>query len=129
MKHISWLKFWLLGYVTFGIYPIVCWCRLTKQQNKMAKSINGKTILGFIASWLLGCVTFGIVPIVWIFQFCKQQITLAEAKGVRLVTHNTFLLFILLCVPIYSFVVLCGNHNKLVDAYTAKEPEVIEENV
>ena len=46
-KRVSGASFWLLGYVTFGIYPLVIWGRITKNMNKMARKVGEKTISSF----------------------------------------------------------------------------------
>ena len=116
-KKISGAKFWLLGYITFGIYPLVIWGRMAKQQNKMAESVGEKKIMRFAGAYLLGFVTFGIYPIVWIFQFFGQVSRLNRAKDASVVPSNVFLMFLMSYIPIYSFFWLAGAHNKLIAAY------------
>lgn len=117
-KRINWLVMWLVGVVTFGIYQIIAWYQMTKQQNEMAERIGEKKVLNYIVVFLLGLVTCGIVPLIWSLMFCKQQKMLAEAKGIDLFpTSNAFLLWLLTFVPIFKFYVLCTNHNKLCDVY------------
>lgn len=120
MKKFNWLVVWLVGAITLSIYTLYAWYKMAKQQNEMAAQVGEKQIMGFVGAFLLGCITCGIVPLVWMFNFMKQQVALADAKGVQLApTANPIVLWILLFVPIYSFYVLCDNHNKLVDAYEA----------
>lgn len=117
-KRINWLAMWLLGAVTFGIFEIVMWFRITKQQNEMAERLGEKRVMNYIAVFLLGCVTCGIVPLIWCLLFFKQQKNLAEAKGIDLFpTTNAFVLWILMLVPVFRYYVLCTNHNKLCDVF------------
>ncbi len=117
-KRINWLIMWLVGVVTLGIYQIIAWYRMTKQQNVMAKRIGEKKIMNFIVVLLLGIVTCGIVPLIWSIGFCKQQKALAAAKGINLFpVSNTFVLWLLLIVPIFKHYVVCTNHNRLCEVY------------
>ena len=114
----NWLFMWLLGIVTLGIYQIVLWCRMSKQQNVMAQRLGEKKIMHFLIAFVLGLLTCGIVPVIWLLLFCKQQRILAEAKGIELFpTNNAFLLWILTFVPILRIFIGCNNHNKLCDVF------------
>ena len=60
------LKFILLTFITFGIYPLVIMSAVSTDINIIATRYDGKKtmhfcLLVFIFSWL----TFGIAPIVW----------------------------------------------------------------
>ena len=117
-KRVNWLVMWLVGAVTLGIYRIVAWYQMTKQQNRMAEQIGEKQIMGYIGVFFLNIVTCGIFNLFWMYQFVKQQKALADAKGVELTPVGTpIVLWLLMFVPIYSFYVLCTNHNKLCDVY------------
>ena len=116
-KKVSGIKFWLLGYITFGIYPLVVWARMSKQQNKMAEAVGEKKIMGFVAAWFLGLITCSIVSIVWMFKFFGQMSKLNNAKEVGIVPGNAFVMFLMSCIPFYSFFWLAGAHNKLIAAY------------
>ena len=120
MKKFNWITTLLLNIVTCSIWSIYVWYKMGKQQNEMADQVGAKKIMGFIPAFLLGCITCGIFMIVWYYQFMNQAKELAEAKGAALTpTSNPIVLTILMFVPIYSFYVMCTNHNNLVDAYEA----------
>lgn len=116
-KRVSGVKFWLLGCVTCGIYPIIIWRRMTKNLNKMARKTDEKTIRGYIGAMLLGCVTFGIYPIVWIFKFFALASRLNEKASAGVAPSNTFVMFLMSCIPIYSFFWMANMNNKLAEAY------------
>jgi hypothetical protein len=121
MKKYNWVKAWLLPFVTFGIYNLVMWIVMGSNSNKIALASGQKKIMGFIPAMLLGCVTFGIVPLVWMIKFQAQQVAIARANGAKISPVEVpFVLFILMCVPIYSYIVLCGNYNRNVEAFEAK---------
>lgn len=117
MKKFNWVKCWLLPCITFGIYNLYMWIVMSSNSNKMAEAHGVKKIIPFFPALLLGCITFGIVSIVWAFQFQQQQINIARACGTKTSpVQNSFVLVLLMCVPIYSWIVLCGNYNRNVDA-------------
>lgn len=121
MKKYNWVKALLLPCVTFGIYNIVMWIVMGRNSNKIALASGQKKIMGWFPAMLLGCVTFGIVPLVWMIKFQAQQVAIAKANGAKISPVSApFVLFLLMCVPIYSYIVLCGNYNRNVEAFEAK---------
>lgn len=116
-KRVSGAKFWLFGYITFGIYPLVIWCRITKNMNAMARKVGEKTIRGYIGAILLGCITFGIYPLVWLFKFFGLATRLNARVPAGVGPTSTFVKFLMSCIPIYSFFWMAGMNNKLADAY------------
>jgi hypothetical protein len=128
MKKYNWVKAWLPPCITFGIYNIVMWAVMTKNSNKIALASGQKKIMAYIPAMLLGCVTFGIVPLVWMIKFQAQQVAIAKANGAKISPVRVpFVLFLLMSVPIYSYIVLCGNYNRNVDAFEAKAAEATAE--
>ena len=115
-KTFNWVAFWLLGCVTFGIYPIYVWCKMTSINNQIARKYEEDTIMGFIPALLLGCITCGIFSIIWIYKFMKLQIKIAERSGVKPTTDSPFLMLLLSYVPVYSFIMMCSNFNRTVEA-------------
>ena len=132
MKRVSAVKWLLLPYVTFGIYPLVVWVRMTKNYNNMARAAGQKTIMGYIPQLLLGCITFGIVPIVWIFKFFGLMSKLNKINNAGVTPANGFVMFLMSYIPIYSFFWMASAHNKLIDAHyaaqAAKAAETAEVN-
>lgn len=124
MKKYNWIKALILNVITCGIYSIVMWYKMDKMGKAMADKagvVEEKNNWGFIVfAFLLSGVTCGIMAFVWFFKHFKQQVAIAEKVGVELSpTKAPIVLVILMVVPIYSFYVLCDNHNKLVDACEA----------
>ena len=121
MKKYNWVKAWLLPCVTFGIYNFIMWIVMAKNSNKIAVASGEKKIMAWFPAMLLGCVTFGIVPLVWMIKFQAQQVAIAKANGAKISPVAVpFVLFLLTCGPVYSYIVLCGNYNNNVDAFEAK---------
>ena len=119
-KRFKWIPALILNVVTCGIYSMFMWFKLAKEQNDMAEKVGEKKIKGFIVAFLLGCITFGIYPMVWMFLYAKQQAAVAEAKGVELTPVKIpVVLWLLTFVPVYSFYVICENHNRLADDFEA----------
>ena len=123
MKKFNWVKCWLIPCITFGIYNCYMWIVMTKNSNKIAEACGAKKIMGFIPAFLLACVTCGIYLYVWLYKFQAQQVAIAKANGTATKpTENAFLLFLLGFVPIYSYIVLCDNYNRNVDAAAFAAP-------
>ena len=119
-KRFSPVKTIILNIVTCGIYSMVMWASMTKAHNKMAQENEIATIKGFVAAFFLGIITCDIYLFIWQYKHMKQVNELAAKKGVALTpTSNPVALFFLCFVPIYSFIVVCANHNALCDAYEA----------
>ena len=116
-KRVSGVKFWLLGFITLGIYPLVIWCRITNNMNAMAQKVGEQTIMGYIGAMLLGCVTFGIFPIIWIFKFFGLATRLNAKANAGVTPANTFAKFLMSIIPIYSFFWMADMNNKLAIAY------------
>ena len=67
------LKMILLGLITFGIYPIVVYSKISEEINLVASPHDGKhtthyCLMYFIFSWL----TLGIAPFVWSHRICSR---------------------------------------------------------
>lgn len=116
-SRISGVKFWLLGIVTCGIYPIVMWCKMTNNLNAMAAKVGEAPIQGYIVAWLLGMITCGIYPIVWMFKFFGLASRLNEKANAGVAPSGTFVMFLMSWIPVYSFFWMANMNNSLVDAY------------
>ncbi|MBR2297610.1 MAG: DUF4234 domain-containing protein [Bacteroidales bacterium] len=60
------VKIFFLGLITFGIYPLVIYSKISTEINTVASKYDGQhtmhyCLVYFIFSWL----TLGIVPLVW----------------------------------------------------------------
>ena len=120
LKRLSGAKFWLLGWITFGIYRIVAWCRMTNNLNAMAYQLGETPIRGYFGAMLLGCVTFGIYPLVWFFKFFGLATRLSEKTNAGITPCGTFGKFLMTWIPIYSFFWVAKMNNRLIDAYEDK---------
>ena len=67
------IKFYLLSFLTFGIYALVVLSKVSSEINLVARRDGKHTmhflLIYFIFSWL----TFGIAPIVWIHRLCNRM--------------------------------------------------------
>ena len=122
-KRVSGLLFLILSFCTFGIYPLCMWARMTKNMNKMAKTVDEKPIMRFLPAMLLGCITCGIYEIIWIFKFFALMAKLNAKKDAGVAPGVWILMFLMSCIPLYSFFWLAGANNKLVDAYSKADAE------
>lgn len=120
----SFLKTFLLSFVTFGIYPLVAYSKVSTDINTIASKYDGKKtmhycLMAFVFSWL----TLFIYPIVWMHK-------LSERIGDELVRRNIdykfnastfwilgFLLSFTLVGPIVYTSKLFRAMNKLSESY------------
>ncbi len=117
-KRFRWILVILLNFVTCGIYGLIAWNKIASQQNHMAQRIGDRKIMGFFPAFLLGVVTLGIVSLIWMYKFSAQARNVAQAKGIVLFpTNNAVVLWLLTYVPVFSYYLVCANHNKLIDVF------------
>ncbi len=67
------LKMLLLGFITFGIYPLVIWTCMSSDINVIASRYDGKKTMNFcLLTFIVAPITFGIGSIVWIHRFSAR---------------------------------------------------------
>lgn len=60
------LKYWLLGAVTMGIYPLVVETHISRELNLVVTPHDGKKTLNYLLIvFLLSWLTLGIMSLVW----------------------------------------------------------------
>ena len=116
MKKYEWWKVLLLSFVTCGIYGIIWWYKMVEGHNAEAEKLGVEKIQGYIIALLLGIITANIYTYIWMYKYYDQNVKLLKAKGQ---TPNpsdnpVVLMLITAFVPVYSTIVACDNHNKLV---------------
>ena len=119
-KRISGWKFLLLGYFTFGIYPLYVWYKMTQNMNDMAHQVNEKPILGFVPAFILGVCTLTIYTWVWFFKFFGLAARLNRKANAGIAPSNAFAMFLVSLIPYFSFFWMANMNNKLADAYERK---------
>lgn len=77
------LKMILLGLITFGIYPLVVYSKISDEINLVASKHDGKhtmhyCLIYFIFSWL----TLGIATIVWIHRISNRMGDELKRRGI-----------------------------------------------
>ena len=66
------LKFILLTIITFGIYGLVVWCKLSTEINTTASKYDGKSTMHYIVMVILTCITCGIFSLIWFHQYSAR---------------------------------------------------------
>lgn len=77
-------KLWkmvLLTFVTFGIYGLVHYCKMSSEINLTASKHDGRHTMHYIAVFFLASVTLGIVPLVWSHKFSTRVGNEARRRG------------------------------------------------
>lgn len=115
-KRFDFVVTFILNYVTCGIYALYMWYTMTENNNRIARKYGIPEIRNFIIAMLLGVITCGIYEIYWMYKFMEQQVAINRASGVESKpTDSPVVLLLLMFVPVYSYYVLCDNHNRGVD--------------
>ena len=70
--------YFLLNFITFGIYGLVAQSNMGNEVNSICDD-DGKHKMHYMLAWLLGLVTLGIYPLIW----KKQQIDRMEDNAYR----------------------------------------------
>ncbi len=107
----------LVGLITFFIYPIVFWTKLSKDVNTLCEG-DGKKTMKYVFIWLLNFITFGIAGFVWKIKLIGRLQANAARYNLRFSegTGMGFALSLLLG-PLLPQIVIVKNFNKLAIAY------------
>lgn len=68
----AWWKMLLLGFITFGIYDICIWCKMSSDINIVASRYDGKRTMHYFEMSYLAPFTLGIYMLVWFHQFSNR---------------------------------------------------------
>lgn len=71
IKERSFLAYVFLTIITFGIYPIVYWTKISNEVNVLCEG-DGKKTMKYVYAWFLAIITFGIFGIVWEHQLANR---------------------------------------------------------
>lgn len=122
IKRRSFLAFFFLNILTFGIYGIVVFCQMGEDINKICCGDN-KEQCSYIIAWLLGLVTLGIYPLFWIYTAIGRLGNNAYRYGIN-IKHNQsdFLLWYLLgsfiiIGPLIAYYHFLVDVNQFADVY------------
>lgn len=118
----SILGYYVFSVLTFGIYTLVFWHKLSKQVNVLCEG-DGKKTMKYFPSWLLSVLTFGIFGLVWKYKLAERLKDNAERynlrfseSGAAVVVSCTIGLFTLVG-PSIARGLLIKNFNAIAGAY------------
>lgn len=118
-RRYNGVKWLILSIVTCGIYSIIVWVKMTNDHNKMAQALGGKKVMGFIPAILLGIITCDIYTIIWLVKFYSQFAFINKESGANVAPQNGFLMFLMSCIPVYSYIWMANTHNAIADSIEA----------
>ena len=75
-------KMIFLGLVTFGIYPLVIWCRIVTELNIVASRYDGERTMSFLGAMMLAPITLGTFPFVWYHDLCRRVGAELHRRGI-----------------------------------------------
>ncbi|MBO5897073.1 MAG: DUF4234 domain-containing protein [Clostridia bacterium] len=120
IKERSFALYIVLSAITFGIYHIVFWNKLSKDVNVLCDGDGKKTMkYGFV--FLLNIVTVGIFGLIWRFKLAKRFQANAPRYGLKFGESGANVLVCSLFLPIVGLfitaLVMVSNFNKLAKEY------------
>ena len=80
--HRSLVKMIFLSMLTFGLYPLVIYCRLADEINIVASRYDGRKTMPYMAMILCTPFTLGIAALVWINRFCSRIGNELKRRGI-----------------------------------------------
>lgn len=61
-----------LSFLTFGIYPLIVWCKISGEINIVASRYDGKRTAHYLTVLLLSLPTCFVFPLVWSHSLCSR---------------------------------------------------------
>ncbi len=120
IKERSFILYIILSVITFGIYHIVFWNKLSKDANVLCEG-DGKKTMKYVFVWLLNIVTLGIFGLIWKFQLANRLQTNAPRYNLKFSEGGPIVLVYNLLLPIIGLfitsLVMVKNFNKLAKEY------------
>lgn len=123
LKERSFLLYVFLTAITFGIYPIVYWSKISNEVNALCEG-DGKKTMKYIYVWLLNFVTFGIFGVIWEHKLANRlkenaaRYNLNFSEGGAIVTvYNTIGYAFFGIGRLVSGFILTKNFNKMAVAF------------
>ena len=95
----SFLAYLILSVVTFGIYPIVFWHKISKEVATLCEG-DGKKTMKYVFIWLLNFVTFGIAGIVWRAKLAQRLKENAARYEIRIAESAALVTVYNLVIPV-----------------------------
>ncbi len=120
IKERSLAAYIFLSVITFGIYHIVFWNKLSKDVNLLCEGDGKKTMkYGFV--FLLNIVTVGIFGLVWKAKLANRFQTNAPRYGLKFSESAANVTVLNVLFPVFGLlitsVVMINNFNKLAKEY------------
>lgn len=119
----SILAYFLLSFLTLGIYTLVFWHKLSKEVNVLCDG-DGKKTMKYFPAWCLSIITFGIFGLIWKYKLAERLRDNAERYNLRISESGAAVLVscilgnvALLCGPSIARALIIKNFNKIINAY------------
>ncbi len=116
----NFITYVILSILTFGIYSIVFWTKLSNDVNVVCEG-DGKKTMKYVFVWLLNFVTVGIFGLIWKFKLANRLQANAPRYGLKFSEGGPIVLVYNLILPLIGLfiaqIVTVKNFNKLAKAY------------
>ena len=122
IKKRNYVTYVLLSIITFGIYHIIFWNKISKEVGVLCEG-DGQKTMKYIFAWLLSIPTLGIFGIIWKCKLidrlktnaARYNLKFSEGKGIIAVLSTAGLLF--LAGPAIGHYVIIKNYNAIGEAF------------
>ncbi len=116
----SFAIYLVLSVLTFGIYPIIFWHKISNEVAVLCEG-DGKKTMKYVFIWLLNMVTFGIAGIVWRAKLAQRLKDNAARYDIRISESAAVPTIYELCIPVVGpFIaryIIIKNFNAMGDAF------------
>ena len=82
IKKRNYATYLLLSIITFGIYHIIFWNKISKEVNVLCEG-DGKKTMKYVFAWLLSFPTLGIFGVIWKCQLIDRLKTNAARYDLK----------------------------------------------
>lgn len=117
MEKRDWKKIWLYGFITGGLYN---WYVIYAMQNELGvmERQTKQNSMNLVFFYLLSFTTGSLYAFFVAYTYQRRALALAKAYGIDLWVKSPFIFaLIVMYVPIFSYILMISNHNKLIDSY------------
>ncbi len=116
----SFLAYCCLSVITFGIYPIIFWHKISTRVNILCEG-DGQKTMKFVFIWLLNHVTFGIAGLVWRAKLAQRLKNNAARYNLKFSESAAMIVLYDLLIPWVGFFIpryiLVKNYNALAKGF------------
>ena len=116
IKKRNYVTYLLLSIITFGIYHIIFWNKISKEVNVLCEG-DGKKTMKFKYVVLLSIITVGIFGLVWRCKLANRLQENAERYDLKFSEGGALVVIFSIFGLVLGDFILIKNFNKMAKAY------------